>query len=155
MSGSEGAQCRNGKVDLWKDLGPASELNNTAYEEVLFEDHLHAALETFAAASGPKAQGKPLFLHYAPHLVHSPYQVPDEWLAKFDFIKQKGDDIQGLRQVYAAMNHYMDAVVGNLTEHMKSLGLWENTLMIGCSDNGGPIQGAQGANNHPLRSGSA
>jgi hypothetical protein len=27
--------------------------------------------------------------------------VPDDWLAKFDFIKAKGDDIKGLRQVYA------------------------------------------------------
>jgi arylsulfatase A-like enzyme len=26
--------------------------------------------------------------------------------------------------------------VGNLTAHMKSLDLWENTIMIGASDNG-------------------
>ena len=43
--------------------------------------------------------------------------------------------LEGLRQVYAAMTHYMDGVVGNLTKHMQSLDLWDNTLMIGVSDN--------------------
>ena len=61
--------------------------------------------------------------------------MPADWLAKFDFIKQAGTDIKGLRQVYAAMTHYMDGVVGNLTKHMQSLDLWDNTLMIGVSDN--------------------
>ena len=153
MTGSEGNSCPNGRVDLWKDHGPALTLNNTAYEEVLFENHLHAALDTYAAPSGPKSQGRPLFMHYAPHLIHDPYEVPANWLAKFDFIKQAGNDIKGLRQVYAAMTHYMDAVVGNLTRHMQSLDLWNSTLMIGVSDNGGPIQGGSGANNYPLRSG--
>ena len=75
MVGSEGNQCPDGKVDLWEDFAPAHHLNSTAYEEVLFENHLHAALETFAAPSGPASQGKSLFLHYAPHLVHDPYTV--------------------------------------------------------------------------------
>jgi len=42
--------------------------------------------------------------------------VPDDWLAKFDFIKAKGDDIKGLRQVYAAMTHYMVSAGGRERE---------------------------------------
>jgi hypothetical protein len=185
-------------VDLWLDDGPARALNSTDYEEALFERHLHAALDEYAAQGGPRSRSQPLFVHYAPHLVvrdcvavprglpplppnhagllprraggtdnqtappfssvafplhvvprvhgavraalntrqHDPYEVPSAWLAKFDFIRQRGDDTHGgLRQVYAAMTHYLDSVVGNLTEHMKSLDLWEHTLVVGASDN--------------------
>ena len=45
MVGSEGSGCSNGHVDLWKDTGPATGLNATAYEEVLFEDHMYATFE--------------------------------------------------------------------------------------------------------------
>lgn len=105
MVGSEGHGCPDAKVDLWLDDGPANGLNGTAYEEVLFEEHLHAALRTYAAAApgSPVQNGNPLFLHYAPHLVHDPYEVPETWLAKFDFIAKQGDDIKGLRQVYACV----------------------------------------------------
>ena len=120
------------------------------YEEVLFSNHLLGALRDYNSTG----TSDPLFMMYAPHLVHSPYQLPADWLAKFDFIGQKGNDIDGLRQVYAAMTHYMDAVVGNVTAEMKRTpGMWENTLVIAASDNGGPIQGGQGASNFPLRGG--
>lgn len=147
------SHCSSSSQDLWEDDVPATGLNATAYEEVLFENHLHAALDSYAAPDGPRARGQPLFLHYAPHLIHDPYEVPAPWLAKFDFIAKAGDDVKGLRQVYAAMVNYMDTVVGNITAHMKALGLWNDTVVIGISDNGGPIQGGQGANNYPLRSG--
>jgi hypothetical protein len=48
---------------------------------------------------------------------------------------------------------YMDTVIGNLTRAMREMGLWENTLFLCSSDNGGPVQGGQGANNAPLRGG--
>ena len=82
-----------------KDQAPARSLNGTAYEEVLFEDHLTAALGSYTAPGGPHSAGAPLFMHYAPHLVHDPYEVPAEWLEKFAFIAAKGDDVKGLRQV--------------------------------------------------------
>lgn len=51
------------------------------------------------------------------------------------------------------MVNYLDRVVGNITTEMKEMGMWENTLLVFASDNGGPIQGGQGANNSPLRGG--
>ena len=51
------------------------------------------------------------------------------------------------------MTAYLDAVVGNITKEIKALGLWDQMLVLGASDNGGPIQSGQAANNHPLRSG--
>ena len=56
MVGSEGSGCAAAKVDLWMDEQPASDLNGTAYEEVLFEKHLHDAIATFAA--GPMKDGR-------------------------------------------------------------------------------------------------
>ena len=47
--------------------------------------------------------------------------VPDEWLAKFSFIK---DSL--LRRQYHAMVAYMDEVVGNVTTQLKTKGMWEN-----------------------------
>ena len=58
----------------------------TAYEEELFSSHLLRAVQNYSASG----TADPLFLMYAPHLVHSPYQIPANWLAKFDFIKEKG-----------------------------------------------------------------
>jgi arylsulfatase I/J len=108
MSGSEGSACNKflntTKVkdlkDLWLDSGPATTLAGSAYEEVLFEAQLMQVLHEYnathtvapgSAADGDTltmAQSNPLFIYYAPHLVHSPYQIPSEWLHKFDFIEQ-------------------------------------------------------------------
>lgn len=49
-----------------------------------------------------------------------------------------------------AMVSYMDAVVGNVTTTVKAKGMWEKTLVIGSSDNGGPVYAGGGSNNHPL-----
>jgi arylsulfatase I/J len=142
--GSEAASCeRNTSTppsqyrDLWRDTGPARSENGTAYEEVLFEAELMRSLKEYESkhllrradgtdgttdstveadeADGESETPPPLFLHYAPHLVHSPYQVPQEWLDKFAFIAQRNDTRDGLRQTYAAMVGYLDAVLGNVT----------------------------------------
>ena len=125
-------------VDLWDTDKPASTLNGTKYEEALSADRLLPIVNNHDAST-------PLFLYYAPHIVHSPYEVPDSYLEKFSFIDYKP------RQIYAAMVKYLDDVVGNLTTALKQHGLWDNLLFITSSDNGGPIQEA--ANNYPLKGG--
>lgn len=58
------------------------------------------------------------------------------------------------RQQYHAMVHIMDGVVGNITAAMKQKKMWNNTLVIFSSDNGGPVDLAENAaNNWPLRGG--
>jgi arylsulfatase I/J len=91
----------------------------------------------------------PLFLNYAPHLVHAPMQAPASYLAKFSFIRDK------TRATYAAMVSMLDDVVGDVADALKARGMWENTLFVVWSDNGGPIyiNGSSGANNFPLRGG--
>ena len=127
-------------VDLWDTDKPASDKNGTDYEESLFNDRL---LE-IVTNHDPQ---EPLFLFYAPHIVHKPYEVPEEYLKKFDYIDNE------LRQVYHAMVNYLDDVVGELVQALKAKGLWDTTLFVVSSDNGGPIIPGSAGNNYPLKGG--
>merc|ERR1711976_1102286 len=117
--------------------------------------------------------GVPPMLFYAPHVAHCPLQVPKEYYDKFDFMtddegKCAAQTVKGVhsidprypelpykcRQQYHAMVMVMDEVVGNVTQAMKAKGMWDNTLVIMSSDNGGPVDLAENAaNNWPLRGG--
>lgn len=46
-----------------------------------------------------------------------------------------------MRLHYHAMAYYLDENVGKLVEKFKEKGMWDNTLMLFTSDNGGPIYG--------------
>merc|ERR1719253_885482 len=74
---------------------------------------------------------------------HAPYSAPQEYLDKFPNLK-KGKS----RQCYNAMMNALDESVGRIVAALKTSGLYENTVIIWTSDNGGP---AHMANNWPLR----
>ena len=97
-------------------------------------------------------------LYYAPHSVHMPLEVPAAQLAKFSNIT---DSVP--RQYYTAMTNYVDAHIGQVVSALQAKGMWNNTLLVLLSDNGGPVYGGgsgctkcngnAGANNWPLRCG--
>ena len=130
-------------VDLWDTDNPATGINGTGpdnYEEGLFKEHLLQVVKSHDPT-------RPLFLYYAPHIVHAPLQVPERYHQKFSFI----DDHD--RQYYHAMVNYLDDVVGELVAALKSRGMWDNLLFVTSSDNGGPVYPGGGANNYPLKGG--
>jgi len=132
-------------VDLWNTTGPARTRNGTAYLEEMFTENTMGILDRHNPA-------EPLFLFHAFHLVHTPFQVPEEWERPFLFIR----NVQ--RRKYAAMVHYMDAVVGKIVKKLEDKGMWDRTLMVVSSDNGGPTyhfpwSGPAGARNAPLKGG--
>ena len=127
-------------IDMWENDSPASNLNGTDYEEAIFRDRVLEIL-------GEHDQSIPLFLFYAPHLIHTPLQVPKRYLDMFSFIEDKG------RQYYHAMVYYLDEVIGEIVTELKFRGLWDNTLVVVSSDNGGPTYPGGGANNYPLKGG--
>ena len=103
-------------------------------------------------------------------IVHCPLQVPKEQLDKFNFTNDEnlcreftpyvypgytnasnGADYK-CRQIYHAMVATLDEIIGNITTLLKQYNLWDNTLLILSSDNGGPVPlGESGSNNTPLR----
>ena len=95
---------------------------------------------------------RPLFLCYTSHLVHSPLQIMNETFRRFDFIAQsRTPDYEFHRQTIAAMAYYMDSVVGSMVGALQAKGMWNNTLWVHQSDNGGPSYTESLSNNFPLR----
>lgn len=122
-------------VDLWDSGIPAQELNGTGYEEDLFRQRILKIVGDHSAST-------PLFLYYAPHLVHTPLDVPESYAAQFDFIDYED------RQNYMAMVKYFDDVLGELVDSLKEKDMWSNTLLVVSSDNG---EQELTGNNYPLK----
>lgn len=89
----------------------------------------------------------PFFLYFASQAVHSPFVAPDEVIQSFDALI--GDPY---RREMAAVATVLDDTVGQIVEYLKSEEsgyLWDNTLFIVSSDNGGDQTISQ--SNFPLR----
>jgi arylsulfatase A len=96
------------------------------------------------AAGGPP---KPFFLYLPHHAVHTPLAGKKEVLAKY----AAKPSPQG-KPAYAALVESVDDSVGQLRAHLEKLGLWDRTVFIFTSDNGGLLQG-QTTHNLGLRAG--
>lgn len=125
-----------GIIDLWDTDRPARHLNGTGYEEYLFRDRMLKILRNHSQI--PEATRPPLFLNYDSKIVHYPLQVPVEYQKKFDFIPDEN------RRIYHAMVNFLDDQLKNVTDEMRRLGMWDTTLMILSSDNGGYVLDPQG-----------
>ncbi|EGD79285.1 hypothetical protein PTSG_12912 [Salpingoeca rosetta] len=145
--------------DFWDTDRPAHNLSGTLYEEQLFVQRITDIIE----AHDPS---QPLFLTYASKVAHYPLQAPIEYQQQFANIEPPS------RRVYHAMVKYLDDNLYYITTLMQKKGMWNNTLMVFSSDNGGPVMafdgdcdashpsrgymcynGEAGANNYPLRGG--
>jgi arylsulfatase I/J len=139
-------------VDMWDTEGPGSRYNGSqsctqdnqtcTYQDEIFVQRVAEVLKNHSAQT-PSA---PLFLFWAPHAPHDPYQVPDAYLNKPIFASINVTE----RRFYSAMVNLLDDNVGRVVQMFKDYGLWENTLMVLSSDNGGPEGSGYGANNYPL-----
>ena len=75
---------------------------------------------------------KPFFLFLSYNAPHGPLQATEQYLARFPHIKNKN------RRIYAAMVSALDDGVGRLVAKLKTAGVYENTMIVFLSDNGGP-----------------
>ncbi|KAK3734802.1 hypothetical protein RRG08_063648 [Elysia crispata] len=123
-------------LDFRNEKGPVG--NETGhYSANLFTDKALQVLKEHGRSE------KPLFLYLAYQSVHSPLQVPESYMKPYAYIKNKN------RRTYAGMVAALDEGVANLTRALKQQGLWDNTLLVFSTDNGGCVP--QGGNNFPLR----
>jgi arylsulfatase A-like enzyme len=141
------AHAAHGVPDWYRNNEPIVE---TGFDNTLF------GIEA-AKLIGESDPAKPFFLYLAFTAPHSPYQAPEEYLARNAHI----EDMQ--RRTYAAMISVMDDEIGRVVAALEAKGMRENTLIIFHSDNGGvrsalfagdsPVTGELPASNGPFRDG--
>lgn len=95
-----------------------------------------------------KNNKNPFFLYLCYNAPHFPVQPPEDWLAK---VKAREPEISDRRAKLVALIEHMDDGIGKVIQSLKANGLYENTLVIFLSDNGGHLE--SGANNGSLRDG--
>ena len=127
-----------GEEAAWEEEGRYStDLLTQRAEEIIW---------SHSSSSSVSMEGemeRPLFLYLPYQAVHGRLQAPEEDIARFAHVKDKN------RRIYAAMVWKLDQGVGNVTKALKKAGLYENSVIVFTTDNGGdPIFGG---NNWPLR----
>eukprot|EP00049_Salpingoeca_infusionum_P023044 m.10096 g.10096 ORF g.10096 m.10096 type:complete len:582 (-) comp5526_c0_seq1:2336-4081(-) len=92
----------------------------------------------------------PLFLYLAYQAVHHPLQAPDSYTAKFNDVFKDPNF-----RIYAGMVACLDDGIGRVMRAIKEAGIWDDTVIIFTSDNGGSVEQEfeDGARNYPLRGG--
>mmetsp|Transcript_10214 Transcript_10214/g.26156 ORF Transcript_10214/g.26156 Transcript_10214/m.26156 type:complete len:421 (-) Transcript_10214:5-1267(-) len=132
--------------DFWLNDAPATGLAGKEYNGYMFNNYAVNYINSHDPAT-------PMFMYLAPANSHTPLEVPAEWMAPYP------QDWYIDRLQYAGMCSLWDSTLGNVTKALKAKGMWENTLLVFSSDNGGPtywsttpsFQHGAGANNWPLK----
>ncbi|CAL9687808.1 unnamed protein product [Knipowitschia caucasica] len=123
--------------DLHEGIRPAWERSGN-YSTLLYIDRVKEIIKNHEAQ-------KPIFLYLSFQAAHTPLQVPENYLHPYDSQSNR------LRRHYSAMLSCLDEGIGKVIHEMKKYGLYENSVLIYSSDNGG--QPLSGASNWPLRGG--
>eukprot|EP01065_Artemidia_motanka_P048932 TRINITY_DN801_c0_g1_i1.p1 TRINITY_DN801_c0_g1~~TRINITY_DN801_c0_g1_i1.p1 ORF type:complete len:510 (+),score=136.85 TRINITY_DN801_c0_g1_i1:89-1618(+) len=125
------------------------------YSLDVFDSRTDDVLSGFAARSAGGTTSR-LFLYLAHQLVHVPVQVPPGYGDKCPGISDES------RRTYCQMVMAVDDSVGRLVSSLKSYRLWNDTLLVVTTDNGGmphysdkvgPGHPASSGCNWPLRAG--
>ena len=87
--------------------------------------------EAKAIISQTKEEGKPFFLYMAHYAVHAPFQSDQRFADHY-----KGSDKTEKAQAYATLIEGIDKSLGDIMQHIKNLGMGENTLILFLGDNG-------------------
>ena len=88
-------------------------------------------LEANAAITLAKEEGKPFFLNMAHYAVHAPFYSDPRFAEKY-----KDSGMPEKAQAYATLIEGIDKSLGDIMQHVKKLGLGENTLILFLGDNG-------------------
>lgn len=139
------------QIKFPKDKDSLDEKNYEVYEQQDYApDYLIKAAVNFI----DKNAEKPFFLFYTTPLPHASMQAPKKWVDYYH--KKFGDEKPYLggsyfpcrypNATYAAMISRLDEEVGEIVKALKAKGVYDNTIIMFCSDNGPSSEGG----NHPL-----
>ncbi|WNC69166.1 sulfatase-like hydrolase/transferase [Thalassotalea nanhaiensis] len=99
-----------------------------------------------SAAFIKRNKNKPFFLYASFNAPHAPLQAPQKDIDLYKHIKNEN------RRIYAAMIHRLDENVGKIVAELKANNVYDNTVIVFLSDNGGPGTGKKSRTvNAPFR----
>lgn len=122
----------------------------------------------FISEQVAKKKSKPFFAYLSFYAVHGPIETTEQkWRYFRDKAEQMGIADEGFKvdrtlpvrqtqdnPVYAGVLQQMDDAIGEVISHLKELGIYDDTLIIFTSDNGGVTSGdAYSTSLLPLRGG--
>lgn len=128
-------------IDCWRDNGPAYGEAGRKYGTHLYTD------EAVAVITAQPAQN-PLFVLLSHQAPHAPLQVPQKYIAMYAK-KTAFSHTPKDRQIYLGMVTALDEGVESVVSALVQQRLWNNTLLVFASDNGGDT--LFGSDNYPLR----
>ena len=127
--------------DFWHDHKPGDDV----CDSVLYSTNWYSRRAVNIIDTHDVTQ--PLWVHLAYQAVHAPY----EDVLDFEKLPYKssfcGGDSQKTCTKYGSMLSVLDAGIANVTDALRQRALWNSTLVLFVSDNGGTGAG----NNYPLR----
>uniref|UniRef100_A0A914WLD2 Sulfatase N-terminal domain-containing protein n=1 Tax=Plectus sambesii TaxID=2011161 RepID=A0A914WLD2_9BILA len=126
-------------LDFWEDTPDSFKADWNQFEQYSTEVYANESVKMLQQHD----KAKPFFLYLAFQAVHNPMQAPDKYLVDCAHIEREE------RRIFCGMVNAMDQAVGKVVKELKTLGLYENTIIIFSSDNGGDTM--WGGNNYPLR----
>jgi len=147
LGGSEDYyQATKNQHDFWHDDHPGSDIVGDVHYSTNFYTREAVKIIRQHDASHP------LFIDLRYQGVHGPYEEPPIW----EQIPNTTENQQKCGPQYSlhtmqSMVKVVDDGIGNVTAALKEKQMWDNTLIIFTSDNGGGAGGSQPSNNWPLR----
>ncbi|XP_076040503.1 arylsulfatase I-like [Oratosquilla oratoria] len=90
-----------------------------------------------------KSSEKPFFIYTAFQAIHDPCEVPENYIDKYPTTMSEE------RRCLLAMVTALDEAVGEIVYTLKAENLYDNTIIVFSSDNGGSMENVEG--NLPLR----
>ena len=139
-----------GAVDLWLNDGPARGYNGTFDAEMYsrFAVDVIRRHAQRAAEDAEESSASPLYLHLEYHVVHEPVQSPQHYQDRYPHVAN------ACRKAYCGMLSALDDGVANVTQALRVAGMYEQTVTVVSTDNGGLVSGSGGCgSNFPLRGG--
>lgn len=116
----------SGGFDLHVDAGPRCGANCSKVDwasQGVYSTHLYASSAVSLIRAHDPAT--PLFLYLAFQAVHSPDQVPQQYIDPYN-----ATIADPKRRTFAGMLSCLDEAVGNVTAAVAAAGLEENTLVV-------------------------
>lgn len=125
-------------LDLRNNTNATFDYNGT------YSTHIYTA-EIMRIIDNYQPDDAPLFLYTAYQAVHAPLQVPDQYVTYTDCMNVPESN----RRILCGMAKTVDEGILNITTLLKAKGMYDDTVIVFMSDNGGDNH--KGGNNWPYR----